>query len=386
MGSTSQEGTLRGFLGTVVGAWNKFWFTPSDPTTLGLVRIFCGFLVFYVHLAYCYDLQTFFGRDAWVNLELMNELRHEAPQVGPQVGWQETKLERPLTDQEKEFKNRWGILPQQAVWIGQERFSLWFHVTDPFWMAVCHAIILGIMFLFAIGFCTRMTSVLTWLAALSYTHRAPTSLFGMDAMMNITLFYLMLGPSGAALSVDRLIARFVATRRALRLGLHLPIWTAPEPRMGATVAIRLLQINLAFIYFVSGMTKLQGQAWWNGVAVWGTMANYEFSPMTHTAYLSLLQFLSTHRWVWEIFVTSATFGTLATEISFIYLVWHRKLRWIMLMALVGMHLGIAFFMGLVGFSCIMLTMATAFIPPEAVRAALERFGRGPSGPRLAVQV
>ena len=52
-----------------------------------------------------------------------------------------------------------------------------------------------------------VTSVLTWIAAVGYIHRTQQILFGMDTMMNILLIYLMIGNSGAALSVDRLVAR-----------------------------------------------------------------------------------------------------------------------------------------------------------------------------------
>src|SRR5262249_41747962 len=54
---------------------------------------------------------------------------------------------------------------------------------------------------------TRVTAVLTFLGTLSYINRNSGVLFGMDTMQTILLFYLMVGPSGAALSVDRLVGR-----------------------------------------------------------------------------------------------------------------------------------------------------------------------------------
>jgi hypothetical protein len=71
----------------MVLAWDRFWFRPADPTTLGLIRICCGLITLYVHLAYSYDLQEFFGRDAWYNLETANSFRHEAPWVAPPTSW-----------------------------------------------------------------------------------------------------------------------------------------------------------------------------------------------------------------------------------------------------------------------------------------------------------
>src|SRR5262249_54056114 len=158
----------------------------------------------------------------------------------------------------------------------------------PGWVVAVHVAFLVAMFLFTIGFCTRLTSVLTWVGIISYIHRTPTTLFGMDTIMNILAIYLMIGPSGAALSVDRLIARWWAGRQGRELG-------PPRPLVSANFAIRLMQIHFCIIYLASGLSKLQGPAWWNGNALWGTMANYSFAPMHWPAYLAFLKFLSEHR-------------------------------------------------------------------------------------------
>ena len=60
--------SLRHGLLECIRAWNRFWFTPRDPTLLGLVRIFGGLVALYTVVAYSYDLQEFFGKDAWFNL------------------------------------------------------------------------------------------------------------------------------------------------------------------------------------------------------------------------------------------------------------------------------------------------------------------------------
>src|SRR5947209_15407143 len=73
----------RGFLSATVRGWNRFWFSPADPTPLGVIRILCGIMVLYVHLAYSYDLMNFHGPHAWLDLKIINELRHEAPLTGP---------------------------------------------------------------------------------------------------------------------------------------------------------------------------------------------------------------------------------------------------------------------------------------------------------------
>src|SRR5260370_21320397 len=62
-----------------VESWNRFWFSPSDPTVLALIRVCCGLITLYTALAYSLDLQEFFGRDAWWNLEFADRVRRERP-------------------------------------------------------------------------------------------------------------------------------------------------------------------------------------------------------------------------------------------------------------------------------------------------------------------
>ncbi len=107
-----------------------------------------------------------------------------------------------------DYLDYWNNEPEKAIRTGHNIFSVWFHVTDPTQMAVIHVCILLTILLFTFGLFTRVTSVLVWLAVVGYIHRTQQVLFGMDTMMNILLFYLMIGNSGAALSLDRLIARY----------------------------------------------------------------------------------------------------------------------------------------------------------------------------------
>lgn len=362
-------------------SWCRFWFNPADPTLLGLVRICAGLMVLYVHLAYTFDLDVLIGRHAWLDLETITDFRQNIPILPPTTGWEPPPLEEPPLDPEarqrwQEDMQRWGIDTRGACARGRWITSIWFHITDPGWIRVLHGCFLLAMVLFTLGVATRVTSVLTWLIALSYIQRAHTSLFGMDTIMIIVLLYLMMGPSGAALSVDRLVARYRATRRALATGQPVPVRFRPEPSVSANLALRLLQVHLCIIYMASGLSKLQGQTWWSGTAVWGTMANYEFSPLHLPFYQWALQMISQHRWLWEVMTTSLTLFTLVFEISFAYLVWLPRWRWLMILAAVGLHLGIAIFMGLVTFSLMMMTLLLAFVPPEAVYRMLRWLGRG----------
>jgi hypothetical protein len=371
--------------GLPIRAWNWFWFTPADPTPLGVVRILCGVMVLYVHLAYCYDLMNFHGPHAVLDLPFINELRNNMPIVRPNASWEQEPPKIENTIAEQEFVKRWGMYPSQAYTYGHPIFSLWFHVTDPTWMWVCHGAMMGIMFLFTIGFCTRVTGVLTWLSILCYIQRSPTSLFGMDTIMNLLVFYLMIGPSGAALSVDRLLSRYWQNVRARRAGLAIPeSFSSPAPSISANFALRLLQLHVCIVYLASGTSKLQGVAWWSGTAVWSTMADFEFSPMRYQLYMNALYFLCEHRWLWELFMSGTAIFTLIFEIGFAVFVWNRHLRWLMIISAVMLHLGIAIFMGLVTFSLMMLVAVSSFVPAEAWHGLFALFHESRTRLRLAV--
>ena len=56
-------------LGELVGAirrgWDAFFFTPADPTALGLIRVATGLLAFWSLLVLGLDLHDYFGSDGW---------------------------------------------------------------------------------------------------------------------------------------------------------------------------------------------------------------------------------------------------------------------------------------------------------------------------------
>jgi hypothetical protein len=359
-------------LGRMARGWDRFWFGRTDPTTLGLIRICTGLVVLYVQLVYTLDLQQLCGKNALLDLKAMNALRHDEPVVVPPDSYepQMKPLPQPSPEEAKSIEkyiDTWGVDPRLAYARGQSVWSVWFHVTDPGWMLFLHVCVLLAVLLFTVGFCTRVTAVLTWVGVMSYIQRTPTTLFGMDAIMAVLLFYLMIGPAGAALSVDRLLARWWARRQAERAGRPVPAWAPPAPSATANFALRLMQIHFCFIYLASGASKLQGAAWWNGSALWGTWANYEFAPLDWARYVDFLRLLASHRWLCELATGGGVAFTLALEIGLPFLVWLRPLRWVMLCGSVLMHVGIALNMGLTTFSLLMISLVLAFVPGTTAR-------------------
>jgi hypothetical protein len=530
--------------------WTDFWFAPSDPTTLGFIRIVTGLLIIYIHLVYSLDLQAFFGKTGWYGAEYIRKERHEFPRVvesftnwnendalprvpdfphrrdsvmrfirslpekqadrqralqfldriaredynstfqalnfllefhatgqhqeekvyaalreGRQIYrytrdgiWQYRDTEEPgrptpefiplflrnlkpddraaaaqdlrnfmavlpenredaryvlmhlmeldqphrqalinfiitLPDDKAErdrlvdYLEYWNTDPRKVYRQGHAIVSVWFHVTDPTQMALIHSMALVIMVLFTAGFCTRVTGVLTWLAVVGYLHRTNQILFGMDTMMNILLIYLVIGNSGAALSIDRLIARYRAVRASLRRSGTIDeptrAFLAQAPASsGANLGIRLIQVNFCFIYLAAGLSKLKGDAWWSGFAFWDVMINPEFTLLKYSWFESFVRELFGNELfgkpLYHIITTFGVWFTWGLEIAFPFLVWTR-LRPVMLWMGVLLHASIGVFMGLNLFEMLMMTMLLVFFPPGVIR---DRLRGGPGLPKL----
>jgi hypothetical protein len=346
-----------------VRAWDRFFFSPSPPTALALMRIFAGLIVLYVLFGYALQLQAFVGPDAWLNNATIKQIRLDQPVFAPPLSWDG---------------------PEVPIGKGQFVWSLYYHVEDPFWMWVVHLGVMLVALLFTIGFATRVTSVLTWLGVIMYIDRAASSLFGMDTMMNLGLLYLMIAPCGAEYSVDR----WLQVRR-LRQQFG-PAYVPPPPpaTSSATFATRLVQINFCFIYLISGFSKLLGATWWNGTAPTLVLLNYSFAPFDVGLYSKFIGFLVKYRWLWEILMTWGVIFTIAVEVGLPFLIWHRKLRWFMVCCSALLHTQIGLLMGLVTFSLMMLVLLLAFIPPEVCEQVVNRLRERLQGylrPRSAVQ-
>ncbi|MFO0842909.1 MAG: hypothetical protein U0797_11015 [Gemmataceae bacterium] len=328
--------------GGLFRGWDAFWFTPADPATLSLMRVFCGLVVFYVHLTYSWGLLGYVGPDAWLNQSVADYIQKELPVYALPWNW---------TDGPAEIA--------QGSWY----WSVFYHVHSPGWIVAFHVLFLVAPLMFAAGLLTRVFGVITWIGAMSYCQRAANTVFGLDTMMMIALAYLNLGPCGARYSLDSWLAR----RRAARRGEPAP---EVAPSYAANFAIRLTQIHFCVIYLATGTSKLLGATWWAGTSLNLVLLNSAFAPLDQAPYYQLMKWLAGSRLVWEVAMTATIVYTLALEIAFPFLVWNVRLRWLMICCSVLLHTGIGLCMGLVSFSLMMMVMVLSFVPPETVRSIL----------------
>ena len=288
---------------SVSADWNRFWYTPADPSLLGSIRILTGLMLLYTHAVWGVALPDFYTSTGWLSPALVRSME-----------------------------------------ANQSVYSFWFLVPDG-WIWPAYAISMVILSLFTIGFLTRVTSILALVVAVSFANRGPPALFGLDQINIMLTLYLAIGASGGALSLDR----FMARRRS---GSPAP----PAPSASANLAIRLIQVHMCVIYFFAGISKLQGPSWWDGEAMWRAFANLEYQSLDMT-------WLAWHPWL----VNAMTHFSVLWEISFCVLIWRTRWRPFVLAGAVVLHVGIGACLGMWTFGLIMLVGCASFLPNDLFR-------------------
>jgi hypothetical protein len=186
----------------------------------------------------------------------------------------------------------------------------------------------------ALGFHARLSAFLAWVLHLGVMTSGFASFYGVDQIANTFLFYLLLFPSGRA-------------------------WAFDSSREGTVplVCLRVMQFHLCVIYLAAGLEKAMGRQWWDGEAIWQAVSQPAFSTFD-------LGWLARYSWIPML----AGWGTLVVEIGYLFLIWPRRTRKVWCIATIGLHLGLALFMGLVFFSSVMILLTSClFLIPEQVQ-------------------
>lgn len=310
--------------------WQRFWFTPSRPDWLCVLRILVGAMLVYMHLVWAGSLTAFIGTDAWINNDVAQQL-HD------------------------------GTFSDATA----SRSYLW-NLDSPAVLTAHHAFTIVVMTLVAIGLGTRVVVPLAVLLQLMYLHRLTGMLFGLDQIVTYMAMYLALSPCGARFSVDAILRK--RWRQRVEESSFLQ-WLLPEcrPSVMANVATRLWQIHVCVIYLFGGLAKARGETWWDGTAMWYAITNYEYQSLDMTwlhRFPAILALLSTLTLFWEIFYAA--------------LIWPRLTRPFVLALAVAVHAGIALALGMITFGSMMIVANAIFVSPNLV------FGPNPEVKQQAV--
>jgi hypothetical protein len=163
--------------------------------------------------------------------------------------------------------------------------------------------------------------------------------------------YLTLAPSGACLSVDQCLR----ARRRAGAGSPVPAADDRAPSVAANIGLRLIQVHVAMFYAMMGLTKLYGDAWWQGEAIWILLAQTQSRPLD-------LTFLQRAGKFGEYAINLWTHGVVYFELALPVLVWYGWARRLLVALAAVVWLSIIAATGLVVFGLTMIVATAAFWP------------------------
>lgn len=282
--------------------FDDFFFLPISPLPIAAFRILYGLCVSATLLLLRGDWLDWFGVHGWVTLSTMR-----AMEPGVRL-------------------NLFTMFPQDDRWIN-----------GFFWFSLLFAV------LTTLGLWTRVSTVILFLCVTSIQQRNLFITNGGDAFLRVTGFFLMFAPAGAALSIDRLMRR--------RRGLE-----GSEPLPRPPWAQRMIQIELALVYFISFLWKAKGHAWWDGTALYYVTHLPELRRFPIPAWIQQPLILKLGSWFTLIF--ECLMGTL---------IWIKPFRYPLLILGVFFHLSLEYATNIPMFQWDILAAYVLFLDDRVLR-------------------
>ncbi len=311
---------FKNFIDAFGQGWNRFWYEPSDPLPLGVIRILAGILALVSLVSFTTDLDALLSNSGMMPVSLVVDLQSPQNEAG--------QLVRPW---------RWSYLD-------------YFRGRD---LQIVHGLGGVVLVLFTLGLFTRFTSIAALIVVLSYLHRLPMVAMYHERTLAFVLLFLAMGPAGARLSLDR----WLANRKGLPAVGRL--WSA-------TVALRLMQIQFAVMCFMMAIAKLSvgGDMWWPGLAVWW------IAQMPQASLVNLSWLGRSHQFLINFWSHVIVFF----ELFFPFLIWRPLLQPLLIGLGIAIWLSVMVLTGQVLFILSLLTALLCFVSGEQMQAIAQCCG------------
>jgi len=283
--------------------WNVFkdvdswWFGYGSPVALGILRIIMSLLALEGLVIGLLDFEAWYTEKGFLPIKVDYEY------------W----IRIPATFQFGTHASGAPAFYQFPGLATVPRINFFGSLYDSRLALALYLVVMIAALLTAAGLWTRVSSIVLALGIISIHHRNPLILHSGDTLMRLVLMYLAFSPCGVTCSLDRLIG----------------LWKGTAPSVPPRVSLwpqRLIQYQVALVYFMTVWYKWLGTDWKNGVAAW-------FPENLHEFYRFPVPEFTHH----QPFLALATYGTLVVELSLATLVFHRPLRKYVLLAGLAMH-------------------------------------------------
>jgi len=215
--------------------------------------------------------------------------------------------------------------------------------TDRTTLHIVFGLFVTHLILLLIGWKSRWQAVCCYVWLVSFQHRNSLIFEGEDTLFRIIGFLLILMPLDAAWSVDAALS---------------PRPSLSRPPVIDGWPLRLLQLQMTMLYFSAAWSKLLGEPWRDGTALYYVMQLDEYWGR-----FPLPTFVSQSPTV----IRLLTWGTMGLEFAVPVLIWFAPTRRFTLGLLILFHLGCDYAMHLFLFHWIMLVGWMSFIHPDDLR-------------------
>lgn len=289
-----------------------FFLKPTTGELLSLLRIVVGTMMFLKAAWLFPHIDDLYGQYGYLQAHLMDAV------IGPNI-------------------SSWAV--KNGITAAQ--YSAFLHV-----FFVVH-MIAGLSF--ALGFRTKIANVVLWLTQMAMFRMAWVSAYGIDSYCHNLCFLMLWLPVARYWSLDAWIKGEANVDRR------------PDPV--CTLGIRCLQIYILMTYVDAGVSKALGTDWWSGAAIWEVLHLPEFNHID-------FYWMADYPWIPK----ALALGTLFFESFYIVGAWIPRVGKLWTMAIISMHLGIAFLMGLTlfGITLALINAVLFLYPIEGLNA-----GRAP---------
>ena len=242
-----------------------------------------------------------------------------------------------------------GIYPLDAT-SNRGGFSVYTLSPSPAFFEVVYHVSIVVAALWFLGWKTRWLTPVLYVLWTSLHRRLPLFGDGGDNMMTIVFVYACFADLNAYFAIE--------TREPPRPGLQSDL-RRDLSAMFHNGAILAFALQIALVYGVAGLTKVQGETWRNGTAIYYAMSGTYRLPGVSEA-------ICRHDWV----VNLLSYSAVAFQVSFPWFIFlNRYTRILAVAAGMCFHLGIGIVLGLVTFATLMMAVDLALVSDEEYRAA-----------------
>ncbi|MEV8316326.1 HTTM domain-containing protein [Streptomyces sp. NPDC059900] len=129
-------------------------------------------------------------------------------------------------------------------------------------------------------------------------------------------------------------------------------------KLAHNAALLVIMVEACLIYATAGWYKIQGSRWQDGTAIYYPLRLEYFSPWP-----ALSDLLASH----GLMVMLVTYGTVAVQVAFPFTLFNRRVKNVLLAAMIFEHAVIAVVLGLPFFSLAMIAADAVFLPTSFLR-------------------